>query len=187
MQIRRGKIPRSRELSRLGCEAEPGRLAPVQWMTHYLSHGRNAAFTCRHFGISRQTFYRWWRRYDPQNLAQLGGSFASPASTSPAHLDGVTGRSRSRSATRVPPLGKGQTRHPAPPSKSQAVHLHGRTDPERSGKRGVLLEPPRPAVSARRRKLRHRPWATRKPRFWPFGSRAIWSRSIPNNSARPAA
>ncbi len=29
------------------------------------------ARTCRHFGISRQTFYRWFRRYDPQNLASL--------------------------------------------------------------------------------------------------------------------
>src|SRR5260370_11202930 len=31
----------------------------------------NVARTCRHFGISRQTFYRWFRRYDPQNLATL--------------------------------------------------------------------------------------------------------------------
>jgi transposase-like protein len=38
-------------------------------MTHYLTQHRNAAFTCRHFGISRQTFYRWWRCYDPQNLS----------------------------------------------------------------------------------------------------------------------
>ena len=26
---------------------------------------------CRHFGISRQTFYRWQRRYDPQDLCTL--------------------------------------------------------------------------------------------------------------------
>ena len=25
---------------------------------------RNVARTCRHFGISRQAFYRWKRRYD---------------------------------------------------------------------------------------------------------------------------
>ena len=35
------------------------------------THGRNAAFTCRYFGISRQTFYRWRRRYDPQDLSSL--------------------------------------------------------------------------------------------------------------------
>ncbi|MBI2817654.1 MAG: helix-turn-helix domain-containing protein [Acidobacteria bacterium] len=39
--------------------------------THYLQHGRNAAFTCRHFGISRQTFYRWWRRYNRHDLLTL--------------------------------------------------------------------------------------------------------------------
>ena len=27
--------------------------------------------TCRYFGISRQTFYRWKRRYDPQALGTL--------------------------------------------------------------------------------------------------------------------
>ncbi|HXQ97689.1 MAG TPA: helix-turn-helix domain-containing protein [Candidatus Limnocylindrales bacterium] len=27
--------------------------------------------SCRHFGIRRQTFYRWWRRYDPHNLSTL--------------------------------------------------------------------------------------------------------------------
>jgi hypothetical protein len=32
---------------------------------------RNVARTCRHFGISRQTFYRWRRRYDPQDLTTL--------------------------------------------------------------------------------------------------------------------
>ncbi len=36
-----------------------------------LTHRRNTALTCRHFGISRQTFYRWWRRYDQQDLTQL--------------------------------------------------------------------------------------------------------------------
>ena len=33
--------------------------------------GQNAARTCRHFGISRQTFYRWQRRYDPFDLSTL--------------------------------------------------------------------------------------------------------------------
>jgi hypothetical protein len=32
---------------------------------------RNVAHTCRHFGISRQTFYRWQRRYDPYDLTTL--------------------------------------------------------------------------------------------------------------------
>jgi transposase len=40
-------------------------------MDYYQGHGRNAALTCRYFGISRQTFYRWQRRYDPLNLRTL--------------------------------------------------------------------------------------------------------------------
>jgi hypothetical protein len=30
----------------------------LRWMEYYLSHGRNAKFTYRHFGISSATFYR---------------------------------------------------------------------------------------------------------------------------------
>ena len=36
------------------------RLRMLQW---YEDHGQNASLTCRHFGVSRDTFYRWWRRY----------------------------------------------------------------------------------------------------------------------------
>lgn len=27
--------------------------------------------TCRRFGISRSTYYRWWKRFDPRNLKSL--------------------------------------------------------------------------------------------------------------------
>lgn len=43
------------ELSREGKQ----RLRMIEW---YEGHGRNAALTCRHFGISRDTFYRWFKR-----------------------------------------------------------------------------------------------------------------------------
>ena len=36
----------------------------LKWFDYYHSHGRNVARTCRYFGISRQTFHRWRRRYD---------------------------------------------------------------------------------------------------------------------------
>jgi putative transposase len=71
MQIKSGKVPKARQLARLRNELNRAGLLRLQWMTHYLQHGRNAAFTCRHFGISRQTFYRWWRRYDPHDLWTL--------------------------------------------------------------------------------------------------------------------
>jgi transposase-like protein len=71
MQIRWGKTPQARRLARLGCELSRAGELRLGWMSHYFRNGRNAAFTCRHFGISRQTFYRWWRRYDPHNLSTL--------------------------------------------------------------------------------------------------------------------
>jgi len=42
----------------------------LRWMDHYDRH-HNARLTCRYFGISPQTFYRWKRRYDPYDLRTL--------------------------------------------------------------------------------------------------------------------
>jgi len=39
-------------------------------MDFYRTH-RNATLTGRRFGLSRQTSYRWWRRYDPHDLTTL--------------------------------------------------------------------------------------------------------------------
>ena len=40
----------------------------LDWYRH---HGENGRLTCRHFGISPDTFYRWKRRYRPNHLASL--------------------------------------------------------------------------------------------------------------------
>ena len=34
-----------------------------QWITWYFAHGQDVTATCRQFGISRPTFYRWLARY----------------------------------------------------------------------------------------------------------------------------
>src|SRR5713101_4804582 len=39
---------------------------------------RNVARTCRHFGISRQAFYKWKRRYDQHGEAGLGDRPRTP-------------------------------------------------------------------------------------------------------------
>jgi len=44
----------------------------------FYRRSRNVAHTCRHFGISRQTFYRWQRRYDPYALTLLEGRSHRP-------------------------------------------------------------------------------------------------------------
>jgi transposase InsO family protein len=43
----------------------------LKWFDYYQRHRQNVALTCRYFGISRQTFYRWQRRYEPQHLSTL--------------------------------------------------------------------------------------------------------------------
>ena len=37
----------------------------------YFTHGENAEGTCRHFGISKSVFYRWFNRFDKGNLRTL--------------------------------------------------------------------------------------------------------------------
>ena len=68
MHIREEKLPRARELSRSRQELSRAALVRLAWMDFYRVRGRNVAFTCRHFGISRKTFYRWRQRFDPHNL-----------------------------------------------------------------------------------------------------------------------
>lgn len=54
----------------------PPKLSPeakkrLKWFDYYEAHGRNASLTCRYFGISRPTFYRWKGRYKPHDLHSL--------------------------------------------------------------------------------------------------------------------
>jgi hypothetical protein len=42
----------------------------LKWMNHFIKY-RNARLTCRHFGISPDTFYLWKRRFSPDNLKTL--------------------------------------------------------------------------------------------------------------------
>jgi len=60
----------STENARFGVELSREARVRLAWMDFY-RRCRNVAQTCRHFGISRQTFYRWQRRYDPYDLSTL--------------------------------------------------------------------------------------------------------------------
>src|SRR3989442_3265057 len=70
MQVHDGELPRARQLARRGRGLGGEARVRLDWMDFY-HRCRNVARTCRHFGISRQTFYRWQRRYDPHNLSTL--------------------------------------------------------------------------------------------------------------------
>jgi len=43
----------------------------LEWMDYYFAHGKNARLTCRHFGISPDTFYHWLKRFNKYNLKTL--------------------------------------------------------------------------------------------------------------------
>lgn len=50
----------------------------LKWISWHLEHGMVVARTCRHFDIARQTFYRWWKRYDPHDLTTLEDRSSRP-------------------------------------------------------------------------------------------------------------
>ena len=53
-------------------------------------HGRNAALACRHFGVSRDTFYRWRRRYEQSGVGGLeDGSHRSKRIRKPTWSKGL--------------------------------------------------------------------------------------------------
>ncbi len=55
---------RSANLSKLA-------LKRLTWFDFWLSHDKNISLTCRHFGISRDSFYLWKKRFNPYNLRSL--------------------------------------------------------------------------------------------------------------------
>ena len=163
MHIVSGSMPHARRLARVGVELSRSARLRLQWMDHYEGHGGNAAFTCRHFGISRQTFYRWRRRYDPRRLASLEDRSHRPR------------RSREPTWTRELALAVLHLREEYPRwGKDKLVVLLRRSGWQASTSmvgrilthlkaRGVLVEPVRSGISTRKR-LWRRPYATRKPK-----------------------
>jgi transposase InsO family protein len=50
----------------------------LKWFDWYKAHGENVSLTCRYFGIARETFYRWQRRYDRFDLSSLEDRSSRP-------------------------------------------------------------------------------------------------------------
>jgi len=46
-------------------------LRRLYWFDWYQTHGKGISLTCRHFGISRNTFYHWKKVFKPYNLQTL--------------------------------------------------------------------------------------------------------------------
>jgi len=166
-QIRWDECSEARQLARLGKSLSRTAQTRLQWMLFYFFNGRNAARTCRHFGISRQTFYRWKRRLDRHDLATLEERSHRPNKVrqptwTPELAERVLALRR-----QYPHWGKDKLvvllRRE---QRSVSTSMVGRILAHLK-RRGVLLEPPPAAVlRQQRRKLRNRPWAVRKPKYW---------------------
>ena len=166
MHIISGTVPYFRRLARVGAELSRAARLRLQWMDYYEAHGRNAALTCRHFGISRQTFYRWKGRYDPRELKSVEDRSHRPK--------------RLRQPTWSPELALAvlhlREQYPRWGKDKLVVLLRGhgwQVSTSMVGRilkrlkaRGALREPVRTGVSARKR-LWQRPYAVRKPRDYP--------------------
>ena len=165
--IRWYELPEARQLAGLGKQLSKAAQRRLQWMLFYYFNGRNAARTCRHFDISRQSFYRWKRRFDRHNLATLEARSHRPKKVrqptwTPALAERVLALRK-----QYPRWGKDKLavllRRE---QRTVSISMVGRILVQLK-RRGVLHEPPKPAVLLRaRRKLRKRPWAVRKPKYW---------------------
>lgn len=50
----------------------------LEWLIWYEEHGKNASKTVRYFGISRQCFHEWKKRFDEKNLRTLETHTCAP-------------------------------------------------------------------------------------------------------------
>lgn len=162
MRIVRGTIPGALRLAKVQGISREARQR-LKWMDYYQAQGRNASLTCRYFGISRQTFYRWKRRYDPRNLGSLESH-----SHRPHHL---------RKPTWTAELARAvlslREEYPRWGKDKLVVLLHQKgwqLSTSMVGRilkylkeRGVLREPPRNSISVGKRRWK-RPYAMRKPK-----------------------
>jgi len=162
MKIINGSVPYHKQLSKLNDPSREVQLK-LKWFDFYYSHGQNAAATCRHFNISRQTFYRWKGRYDPQKLHSLEQLPCRPK--------------RVRQPTWSPELANRvlqlREENPRWGKEKLACLLHRegcQVSVSMVGRilkclktRGMLVEPKYTYVSTGKRQ-KHRPYAVRKPK-----------------------
>jgi transposase InsO family protein len=163
MQAKSGKPARSARLATIGVELSRAAQVRLGWMDFYRK-SKNVALTCRHFGISRQTFYRWLKRYERLDLTRLEERSHCPHHRRQATWSFSLERKVLTLRLQFPRWGKDKLvvllRQQG---ESVSTSMVGRIL-LRLKQRGQLVEAPRPAVAGSRRALRFRPYAVRKPR-----------------------
>jgi putative transposase len=163
MQIKGIGMPRSRDLERGAAELSREARKRLAWFDYYGSQGRNVALTCRHFGISRQAFYRWKPRYDLRDLSTLEDRSHRPRHRRQPTWTREQAERVRRLRERYPRWGKDKLavllrREGWPVSVSMVGRILTFLR-----QRGVLTAP-RVFRVKRRRGTANRPWAQRKPK-----------------------
>jgi putative transposase len=163
MQAKSGKPARSARLATTGVELSRPAQVRLAWMDFH-RRTQNVALTCRHFGISRQTFYRWRKRYEPLDLISLEERSHCPHHRRRPSWSLLLERKALTLRLQFPRWGKDKLAVLLREQKlNVSTSMVGRmlTQLKRSGQ---LVEPSRPAVPGSRRPLRPRPYAVRKPK-----------------------
>lgn len=167
MQIKFTGLPRSRYLERGAIDLSQKARQRLRWFDYYRTHGGNAALTCRYFGISRQTFYRWKRRYDPQNLRSLEDGSHRPHRRRQPTWSAELAERVLRLRQQYPRWGKDKLRVLLRrEGQGVSTSMVGRIL-TRLKRRGVLIEPRANRDRTARARSWSRPYAVRKPRDWP--------------------
>src|SRR4030066_140449 len=162
MKITTPILPGTSHLGRIP-DLSKGAEKRLKWFYYYNSHGKNARLTCRYFGISPQTFYRWKRRYDPRHVKTLEGRSHRPKRLRQPTYSTELVEAVLRVRGENPRWGKYKLvplleEHGYTVSASMVGRiLH------RLRERGILREPI-PNYVASRKRQRQRPYAVRKPK-----------------------
>ena len=163
MQAKWGKPARSARLATMGVELSRTAQVRLSWMDFYRKN-KNVALTCRHFGISRQTFYRWLKRYEPLDLTTLEERSHCPRRRRQPTWSFPLAEKVLLLRLQFPRWGKDKLAVLLRRQKvSISVSMVGRIL-TRLQQQGRLVEPPRSGVPGSRRALRPRPYAVRKPK-----------------------
>ena len=125
----------------------------LKWMDYSREHRGNASLTCWYFGISRQTFSRWKRRYRPQQPQSLEEGSRRVYRQRAVYMELGPGRSSATAVGGTSSVGQGYARLPAPRAGLGRFHLHGRAHPHpaespRRSPRAALERDLRPLAAA---------------------------------------
>lgn len=136
-----------------------GRLAMLRW---HDDHGRTVSLTCRHFAISRPTFYRWQERYRRGGLRGLEDRSHRPRQVTPPTWTRAQVLAVQELREQYPYMGKAKVqRLLARDGHDLSVSMVGRIL-RRLRLSGQLHEPVR--LRRRRGRSQRRPHAIRKPK-----------------------